>query len=87
MHVAMIRPKLVFGLILLAGASLTACGKKSGSDALANDPFASASAKPEDRFGKGFGKAHRAKPNSEPSNVVEGDVIPVSLTTEPEQID
>lgn len=83
----MIRPKLVFGLVLLAGASLSACGKKGGGDALANDPFTSASTKPEDRFGKEFGKAYRAEPNSEPANVQEGDMVPVSRTTEPVQID
>ena len=83
----MIRPKLVFGLVLLAGASLSACSKKSGSDAQATDPFAAAGSPHEDRFGKGFGKAHRASPNAEPTNVSEDDMIPVSLTTEPQQID
>ncbi len=40
----------------------------------------------EDQFGKGFGKAFRASPNSEPANLVEGDVIPVSNTAEPVEI-
>ncbi len=84
----MIKPNVVvFGLILLAGASLTACGRTNGSDAPANDSFASTSTAQEDRFGKGFGKAFRADPNSEPANVVEGDVIPVSDTAEPLPVD
>ena len=83
----MIAPKLIFGLTLVVGMSLTACSSKSGDDILAKDPFSAASAGGEDRFGKGFGKAYRAKPNSEPANVIESDVIPVSLTSEPEQIE
>lgn len=83
----MIIPKLALGLILLAGTSLSACSRKSADDVLANDPFAKAAARPEDQFGKGFGKAFRASPKSEPLNVVDGDLVAVSNTTEPVQID
>ncbi len=72
--------------MLLSGASLSACERKSESDVLANDPFAVRSTAMEDQFGKGFGKAFRADPNSEPRNVVEGDVVPVSLTGQPVEI-
>lgn len=83
----MIRSEPKFGLILLAGASLIACGQKSESDALANDPFAASTARMEDKFGKEFGKAYRADPNSEPANVSDDDVVPVSYTTEPVTIE
>ena len=83
---AMIRPTLLFGLMLLAGASLTACNKQDASDALLPDQAASKARNPEDQFGEGFGNAFRAEPNSEPINVAEGDVVPVSQTAEPVQI-
>ena len=82
----MIIPKLALGLILIAATSLGACNRRSADDVVANDPFAKAGERQEDRFGKGFGKAYRAAPNSEPMNVVEGDVVPVSPTTEPDEI-
>lgn len=75
-----------FGLILLAGASLTACGKNNDEGAPAAEAR-SDSDRVEDHFGKGFGKAFRADPNSEPANVSEGDMAPVSLTAEPVKID
>lgn len=74
---------LRFGLILVVGASLAACGDRSDRDAPGNDPFATTSDRTEDQFGKEFGKAYRADPNSEPMNVNDGDVVPVSSTTEP----
>lgn len=86
MTTAMIRPKLVFGLIMVA-ASLSACGGKSDSDAVSNGPLASTGSRPEDQFGKAFGKAFRADPNAEPAKVADSDMRPVSLTTEPIQIE
>ena len=83
----MIRPTFLFGLMLLTGASLTACNKQDASDALLPDQAASKARHPEDQFGEGFGNAFRAEPNSEPATVDEGDVIPVSQTAEPVQID
>lgn len=41
----------------------------------------------QDKFGKEFGAAMNADPNSEPRDVQEGDLAPVSLTTEPVAID
>ena len=81
------RPALVAGLILAAGASLTACQKKAGSDAAGFGAFGSQATRTEDKFGKGFGKAFRAPANSEPAAVSEKDVVPVSRTAEPEQVD
>ncbi len=69
-------------LIVAAGASLSACGKNGGRDTLAPDSQVE-SGRVEDQFGKGFGEAFRADPNSEPANVSEDDVKPVSLTAEP----
>ena len=80
------RPAIIASLILAAGASLTACQKKAQSDAAGFAAFGSSVNHPEDKFGKGFGKAFRAPPNSEPANVSDNDVVPVSRTAEPEQI-
>ena len=79
---AVAKKSLLIGL-LLSGASLSACHRASESDALHNDPFAVRSIAKGDKFGKGFGKAFRADPNSEPLNVTRDDVIPVSQTAEP----
>lgn len=69
-------------LILAAGVSVSACGKNEGRDTVAPESRAE-SGRVEDQFGKGFGEAFRADPNSEPANVSEDDVKPVSLTAEP----
>ena len=73
---------LLLGLILLTGMSLTACGKKSERDMLVPEAGVE-SGRVEDTFGEGFGEAFRADSNAEPRNVVDSDVKPVSLTTEP----
>jgi len=83
----MIRPKLLFGWILLTGASLTACSKEARSDAAGTEAFSTNASRPEDQFGKEFGKAFRAPPNSEPANVSDDDVVPISLTAEPVQLE
>lgn len=72
---------------MLAGASLIACGKQSESEAFANDPFAAETTRTEDKFGKEFGKTFRADPNSEPANVSDDEVVPVSYTAEPIEIE
>lgn len=73
-------------LVLIIGGSLSACGKQSDSDPL---EIAASTERGgmDDQFGKGFGKAFRADPNSAPRSVDETDVKPVSLTTEPIAID
>ena len=74
--------RLLAGLALVAGVSLSACGQKRDGDPLVLDAKSDAG-RVEDRFGDGFGEAFRAEPNTEPRNVVDSDVKPVSLTTEP----
>jgi hypothetical protein len=72
---------------MLIATSLSACHRQSGSDVSDKDPFAASKARPEDRFGKGFGEAFRADPKSEPKQVKPGDVHPVSTTAEPMPVD
>ncbi len=81
----MSRLTILCGLIF-AGASLSACNRNDDGDALVLDARADAG-RQEDKFGKGFGEAFRADPNSEPAPVSPDDVKPVSLTTEPEPIE
>ncbi len=81
------KPGLSLILIAVAGASLTACGRQDGDDVPEADAFATTAGRDEDQFGKEFGKAYRADPNSEPVVVTEGAVPPVSLTSEPLPID
>ncbi len=83
------KPGLSLILIAVAGASLTACGRQNGDDVPEADAFATTAGRNnvEDQFGKEFGKAYRADPNSEPVVVTEGAVPPVSLTSEPVPIE
>jgi len=77
---------VVTGLTLTVGASLAACQKKAHDDVADFGVTGSASARPEDQFGKGFGKAFRAPSNAEPANVSDNDVAPASRTDEPVQV-
>ena len=81
------RLKLILGAIMMAGASLSACSGESEGDVVSQDPLAGRTAAQGDQFGKGFGKAFRADSNSEPANVSNADVKPVSLTAEPLDVD
>ncbi len=74
--------RLCAGLVVVAGVSLSACSQKGDDDPLVIDARAE-SGRVEDKFGEGFGEAFRANPNSEPRSVVDSDVKPVSMTTEP----
>lgn len=74
--------RLSAGLAVVAGVSLSACGQKRDGDPLVLNAK-SDTGRVEDQFGDGFGEAFRADPNSVPRNVVDSDVKPVSLTTEP----
>ena len=76
----------IVGMILIAGGSLSACDKQSGKESLTVGSGRE-SGTIDSKFGKGFGTALNAAPNSEPHNVQDGDLAPVSLTTEPEVID
>jgi hypothetical protein len=64
--------------------SLAACGGGGGggSDTVVQPPTVITTAQ-EDKFGVAFGAAFRAPANSEPANVSDTDIVPVSFTTEP----
>lgn len=69
-------------------ASFSSCSDKSESDAFADSNLAgSVGERSDEGFGKGFEEMSRADPNSEPANVSENDLAPVSLTTEPAPLD
>lgn len=61
---------------------LAGCGGGGGSDKPPTPPKVVTTAQ-EDKFGLAFGMDFRASPNSEPATVNEGDIVPVSFTTEP----
>lgn len=67
--------------------SLGACSKSKERDDILVPDFPVMSGRVEDQFGKKFGEAFRADPNSEPAAVSDKDVPSISLTTEPVQID
>lgn len=81
----MVCPRFLLGVIMMAGAS--ACSGEGERDIISEEPLAAEPAAQEDKFGKGFGKAFRADPNSEPANVSDNDVNPVSHTAEPLDVD
>ena len=86
MKSGLLRPVVITGLILTAGASLTACQKKAEGDATGFGASGTEARRTEDKFGTKFGNAIRAPANSEPVVVEDGDLIPVSNTAEPEQV-
>jgi hypothetical protein len=65
------------------GLALAACGGGGGGSDKAPDPPLVITTPQEDKFGAAFGTAFRADANSEPKQVNEGDIVPVSWTTEP----
>ena len=76
-------------VVTLLGIGLAACG---GSDNTASPPPVPVVVPPlpaprlEDGFGVNFGTAFRADANTEARDPVAGDIIPLSLTTEPTTI-
>jgi hypothetical protein len=71
-------------LVAAAGALVAACGGE-GKDALPpSSPTVVAPAPPpEDRFGARFGLAFRAASTADPIAPMDGDIIPLSVTTDP----
>lgn len=78
----LIKCRLLFGLVVVAGVSLSSCSKAKERDAPAALNLDSASHQ-EDQFGKGFGRDFRADPMSKPADVENSDVAPVSDTDQP----
>lgn len=62
---------------------LAACGGGGGGHDSTPAPPTVVTTAQEDKFGVQFGTDFRAAMNSEPAAVNDGDVVPVSLTTEP----
>ena len=69
------------GAVILLAAGLAACG--SSGYAPTPTPTQTVTALQEDQFGVVFGNDFRAALNSEPFLVSDGDLIAISLTTEP----
>jgi hypothetical protein len=74
--------KNLFRLVLLASAAVTlaACGG-GGGRSVSTAPVVAPSL--ESMFGAGFNTDFSASPNSQPAVPVSGDIIPLSLTTQP----
>lgn len=70
--------------LAILGAGLAACDRGGGKSVRVAPPNEPPAATPiEDRFGVAFGAAFRAPNNSDPRDPAEGDLIPVSFTTDP----
>ena len=78
---------LVRRAILVAGSgvSLASCGGGGSNNqtTVPPPPPPVVTTAQEDKFGLAFGTDFRANPNSEPANVNDGDIIGLSLTTNP----
>ena len=72
--------------VALMGAGLAACG--SGKKTAPPPPVVVVppAAKLEDGFGANFGIAYRADPNTDAKDPAAGDIVPLSLTTDPTTI-
>lgn len=64
-------------------AALAACGGPGGGRDTPPAPPTVVTTSQEDKFGVKFGENFRAPANSEPASVGDGDIVPVSWTTEP----
>ena len=74
----LIRASLATGL----GLAVSACGGGKSGSSTTTPPTAVATAQ-EGKFGSVFATDYRASANSEPANVSDGDIVAVSSTTEP----
>ena len=72
-------------VVTVLAAALAACG---GEDKAPTPPVVVTppAAKLEDGFGTNFGTAYRADPNTEAKDPAPGDLVPLSLTTDPTTI-
>lgn len=78
------RKNLNLLLFAIPISTLAACG--SGGDSGAPPPPPPVVVAQEDTFGLVFGTAFRADANSTPIEPKDGDIVPLSLTTEPTAI-
>lgn len=74
------------GLIALATATLAACSSNESATAPTTPPVVVAPPPQENAFGANFGTAFRAAETAAPVTPADGDIIPLSLTTEPVKI-
>ncbi len=81
----MTRKNLHHLLLAIPISTLAACGGGGGDNAPPPSPPTSITAQ-EDTFGVVFGMAFRADANSEPIEPKDGDIIPLTLTEEPKEI-
>lgn len=79
------RVHVVLAISLIA--PLSACGGGGGSSKTVVTPPKVITTQQEDKFGIAFGQDFRADPNSEPATVADADIVPVSATNEPINID
>ena len=64
--------------IMLVSAGLASCGDKAETPTPPPPP----PVRLEDQFGNGFGIQYRKEPNTEATDPLPGDLIPLSLTNE-----
>jgi hypothetical protein len=75
------------GLIALAATTIAACSDtKETATAPAPPPIAVTPAPQENAFGANFGTAFRTSETAAPVVPADGDIVPLSLTTDPARI-
>ena len=74
------------GFMLALGAATAACNSGVTTAPPTGGGVVVPTARQEDQFGVQFGTAFRADNNSEPYNPADGDIVAISLTTEPVNI-
>lgn len=72
--------------LLLVTTALSACGSSSNNTAPPAPPVVVAPTPQENAFGANFGTAFRAASTATPIVPADGDIIPLSLTTEPVKV-
>ena len=79
------KTQLLVRVAVAVGLALTvsACGGSGSSGSPATTPPVVTATAQEDKFGTVFGTDYRASANSEPATTNDGDIVAVSLTTEP----
>lgn len=69
--------------LAIAAGGVSGCGGGTDSPAVTPPPVVVPAAKLEDQFGTNFGIAYRNNPNTDATDPASGDIIPLSLTTDP----